>query len=884
MGYGRFNNVNPGPSGGRPNIVGIPWAYNATIGGGREDTAEAGFQFRTETNYIINGTSHTPAHFEFHMPEVLPKNGPARRLWSFYVDKSSGETFAHSGIKSYTFFSKSVPDSAYMSWSDEGFNQFAYDGLQISNNLNTTTAGGVVRGVNILADDGSYAVVAAPNRNILFNASGTSSFESNMTNNNLYNKVGIRDGGLIIGQASAFSNKPLEVWGKGNDNSTIREQQLDLSGHVLSNQYDGGTSMFSMYNGQFSVGVSSFGNLNSSAKFEVYSKTGGVLIPRMNTTERNAISSPSNSLLIFNYSTNQFEWRDSTNSTWAALGAGGGGSMVYPGAGIPLSTGSAWGTSITDNSANWNTAFGWGNHAGLYPTITRFNDSLTAHTTRFNGITTSLSGKLGTGLAFLLSDTAAKTWAWTDITGKPTIVSTETDPVYSATAWASSLSKIVTWDSAYARSTRNSYINNATGSGDTILIPTNDSIMVAKRIKLTAGTNISITPNITGSLNEYTIAATGGGGSYTGSKSVLLTSADFTLVNDSTTLVQDRVYAYSSADATRGWKKTNVTNFTSLANKDLMWYNSSTGQWNNVVYNLQKVTEAGFTTDQPVILEEGATFIIPAGIVLPAANRTKIYTKSIGGKPVTATYNADGNEAIIQPLFGTKNIRKWLPAGNSTTIVADGAAALTATGTATAANVATTNRHTIRPGLEYLVTTAATTAVAGFREAAAQKFMGNSAGNGGFTFICTFGQATGVATTTNRLFVGFSSSTSAPTDVEPSTLTNMFGVGWDAADANIQFMSNDGTGTATKTSLGIAVPTADRTSVYRLEMYCPPNSTTLTYTFRDLAAGGSVVTGTVTTDLPAVNTLLAARGWMSVGGTSSVIGIALKSLYIESDF
>ena len=34
-----------------------------------------------------------------------------------------------------------------------------------------------------------------------------------------------------------------------------------------------------------------------------------------------------------------------------------GGGMVYPGAGIPVSTGSAWGTSITDNSANWNTAY-----------------------------------------------------------------------------------------------------------------------------------------------------------------------------------------------------------------------------------------------------------------------------------------------------------------------------------------------------------------------------------------------------------------------------------------------------------------------------------------------------------------------------------------------
>jgi hypothetical protein len=38
-------------------------------------------------------------------------------------------------------------------------------------------------------------------------------------------------------------------------------------------------------------------------------------------------------------------------------------SMVYPSAGIALSSGTGWGTSITNNSANWNTAFGWGNHA-----------------------------------------------------------------------------------------------------------------------------------------------------------------------------------------------------------------------------------------------------------------------------------------------------------------------------------------------------------------------------------------------------------------------------------------------------------------------------------------------------------------------------------------
>ena len=39
----------------------------------------------------------------------------------------------------------------------------------------------------------------------------------------------------------------------------------------------------------------------------------------------------------------------STNRSWTIN------SMVYPGAGIAVSTGSAWGTSITDNSSNWNT-------------------------------------------------------------------------------------------------------------------------------------------------------------------------------------------------------------------------------------------------------------------------------------------------------------------------------------------------------------------------------------------------------------------------------------------------------------------------------------------------------------------------------------------------
>jgi len=88
-------------------------------------------------------------------------------------------------------------------------------------------------------------------------------------------------------------------------------------------------------------------------------------------------------------------------------------SMIYPSAGIAVSTGSAWGTSITDNSANWNTAYGWGNHAsGGYLT------SATAATTY-----ASLTGAYANP-AFVAS------LAYSKITGVPAFLTsyTETDP------------------------------------------------------------------------------------------------------------------------------------------------------------------------------------------------------------------------------------------------------------------------------------------------------------------------------------------------------------------------------------------------------------------------------------------------------------------------
>jgi hypothetical protein len=105
--------------------------------------------------------------------------------------------------------------------------------------------------------------------------------------------------------------------------------------------------------------------------------------------------------------------------------------MVYPSIGIPLSNGTSWAPSIVNNSANWNTAFSWGNHAlaGYLTSFTETDPIWTAEKTNYalkTYVDTSISNLIDTApttldtlneLAAALGDDANFSTTVTDLIG-----------------------------------------------------------------------------------------------------------------------------------------------------------------------------------------------------------------------------------------------------------------------------------------------------------------------------------------------------------------------------------------------------------------------------------------------------------------------------------
>ena len=89
------------------------------------------------------------------------------------------------------------------------------------------------------------------------------------------------------------------------------------------------------------------GNADASAMLEVKSTTLGLLIPRMTTTQRDAIATPATGLVIYNSTTNQFNYYSGvfgSGGSWVAIPSGGVTGV------LPVASGGTGATTSTGNS------------------------------------------------------------------------------------------------------------------------------------------------------------------------------------------------------------------------------------------------------------------------------------------------------------------------------------------------------------------------------------------------------------------------------------------------------------------------------------------------------------------------------------------------------
>ena len=270
-------------------------------------------------------------------------------------------------------------------------------------------------------------------------------------------------------------------------------------------------------------------------------------------------------------------------------------------------------------------------------------------------------------------------------------------------------------------------------------------------------------------------------------------------------------------------------------------------------------------------------------VTTPPADSVKLWAR-VGARTVVAMKGPSGLDTSLQPHAGGNKIGVWMPFGNSTTApTAEGIAAPTATGTATARNVATTSLAAAMRRLGY-VSAGTAGSLAGARLAAAQFFRGDATAKGGFHLRTRFVMSDAATVAGARSYVGFAAATGAPTNVDPSSQVNIIGIGCDTADSNFSVMHNDGAGSATKIALGASFPANTLSAdAYELELFCPSGGGDVRYRVERLNTG-DVASGTITTDLPAATTLLAIQMWRSNNATALAVGIDLCGLYIETDY
>lgn len=334
----------------------------------------------------------------------------------------------------------------------------------------------------------------------------------------------------------------------------------------------------------------------------------------------------------------------------------------------------------------------------------------------------------------------------------------------------------------------------------------------------------------------------------------------------------DGGYLYSSGG--------NLAVGTESANTDLLFFTTGTLAADEKARitsggNLLLGTAAKTVSDTNGFLYLSAMPGVPTGTPTSFTGRVPFAVDS-SNNDVYIYSGGTWNNIGAQSLLGRTAPCAWLPQ-TGTTLTLWGMGATTA-GTVSHPAQATTNYLTQMRRVRF-TSAAGAGSFAGARGPETMCWRGNATGQGGFYFICRFAMTTNLANV--RAFVGLYASTAALTNADPSSLNNVVGMSLDSADANWQIISNNQAGTAPKVDLG-ATFVKSTTGVYELRMWCPPNSSAIQYQAIRLDTGTpTIVSGTLSSDIPQNSVFLTPYVWITNNATASAAQIDMARLYLE---
>lgn len=250
----------------------------------------------------------------------------------------------------------------------DGFTNVAASGTQIVLTIASTPSYTIIGsgGQTIKLPDAT----TLPNGAIYSFNNNQSSGAINVNNNSNTLIVSIPSGGYaqVVLLDNSISAGSWDRHFQAPANVSWSTNTLDYAGSITSATWNGatiqpnrgGTGQSTYTDGQLLIGNTTGNtltkaNLSAGTGISITNGGGSISIASTITQYTDALARASISLTTTG--TSGASTYNPTTGVFNIPQYSGGSGMVYPAAGIALSTGSAWGTSITDNSANWNTAY-----------------------------------------------------------------------------------------------------------------------------------------------------------------------------------------------------------------------------------------------------------------------------------------------------------------------------------------------------------------------------------------------------------------------------------------------------------------------------------------------------------------------------------------------